>query len=114
MPRRICTPVIRKDRPAICSSTSTRAYKRLLLMGRRFAIVNVTRSVSASSVVKPGSLGSRALMLIGIAASANDQFRLAQNREAYSSKNMARCTVVRGIPISRDGPCHLTNLWRPI
>jgi hypothetical protein len=39
----------------------------LLLMVRRFAIVNVTRSVSASSAM-PGSFGSRALMLTGIAA----------------------------------------------
>ena len=43
--------MIRKDRPATRISTSTRAYKRLLLMVRRFAIVNVTRSVSASSSV---------------------------------------------------------------
>ena len=51
-PRRTCTPTITNDSSATCTSTSSRAYKLLLLTVRGFAIVNVTRSVSASSAIQ--------------------------------------------------------------
>src|ERR1700693_4793824 len=50
LPRRTCTPTITNDTPATCTSTPTRAYKLLLFTVRGFAIVNVTRSVSASDL----------------------------------------------------------------
>jgi hypothetical protein len=60
-----------EGRPETCTSTSTMAYRRLLLTMRRFAIVNVTCSVSVSSAT--GQLfGSRKLMVVCITAHCND------------------------------------------